>query len=226
MMYDRDLGVAAEQLKQARILAPSNADVIAMSSTFAETLGRIDLAIDFGERSLLFDPLNARRRSNLAYIYSYIGRLDRAEELFEQAAELRPDVEVTLPWLAKLHLLQGRPEDAISVANRISVEHKRLWTLPMAYYDLGQEDTSEELLSKLTEDYADMAASFIAENHAWRGEIDQAFVWLNRAIDESQFMWGSLVFDPAFKNLHNDPRWNDIRSKVGRSEDQLKEIEF
>ena len=226
MMYDRDLGVAAEHLKQARILEPSNADVIGTSSTFAETLGRIDLAIDFGERSLLVDPLNARKMSNLATVYSYVGKLDRAEELFEQAAELRPEVEVFLPWRAKLHLLQGRPEDAISVAESISVESQRLWTLPMAYYDLGQEETSEELLSKLTEDYADMAASFIAENHAWRGEIDQAFVWLNRAIDESQFMWGSLVFDPAFKNLHNDPRWNDIRSKLGRSEDQLKEIDF
>jgi hypothetical protein len=129
-------------------------------------------------------------------------------------------------WLAKIHLLQGRAGDAIAVAERISTKHLRLWSLPMAYHDLGQQEKSNELLRTLIDDHADIAASFIAENHAWRGEIDQAFTWLDRAINENQFMWGSLVFDPAFRNLHDDPRWNNIRTRVGRSEEQLKKIEF
>jgi len=39
-------------------------------------------------------------------------------------------------------------------------------------------------------------------------------------------MWGSLVFDPAFKKLHADPRWREIRARDGRAEEQLQEIEF
>ena len=96
----------------------------------------------------------------------------------------------------------------------------------MAYHDLGQAEASDMSLRKLKETYADTAASYIAENYAWRGEIDLAFDWLDRAIEEGQFMWGSLVFDPGFKILHTDPRWQDIRIRVGRSEEQLKKIEF
>ena len=49
---------------------------------------------------------------------------------------------------------------------------------------------------------------------------------VDRAIDEKQYMWGSLVFDPAFSNLHSDPRWEGIRARDGRSEEQLKKIDF
>jgi TolB-like protein len=226
MMYDRNLEEAAEHIKQARALAPNDASVLATSSTFAETMGRIGLAIELGERGLLADPLNSTYTANLATVYAYSGQLDRAEELLNRAIELRPDNEGSLVWLAKIHLLQGRAGDAIAVAERISTKHLRLWSLPMAYHDLGQQEKSNELLRTLIDDHADIAASFIAENHAWRGEIDQAFTWLDRAINENQFMWGSLVFDPAFRNLHDDPRWNNIRTRVGRSEEQLKKIEF
>jgi len=78
----------------------------------------------------------------------------------------------------------------------------------------------------LKKGYADSAAAFIAGVHAWRGEVDASFEWLDRAFDESQYMWGSMVFDPAFKNLHDDPRWEVFRTKEGRSEEQLNEIEF
>jgi hypothetical protein len=78
----------------------------------------------------------------------------------------------------------------------------------------------------LIEKYPDEAASFIAENYAWRGDLELAFEWLNRAIEENQYMWGSLVFDPAFKKLFADPRWREIRARDGRSEEQIREIAF
>jgi hypothetical protein len=62
--------------------------------------------------------------------------------------------------------------------------------------------------------------------YAWRGEADPAFEWLNRALAEEQYMWGWLVFDPAFGKLHGDPRWADIRARDGRSEEQLQKIDF
>ena len=81
-------------------------------------------------------------------------------------------------------------------------------------------------LDAVIEGHAHEAASFIAENFAWRGEIDRAFEWLDRARNEKQYMWGSLVFDPAFRNLHADPRWAEFRAQDGRSEEQIRKIEI
>ena len=96
----------------------------------------------------------------------------------------------------------------------------------MAYYELGEFDASDQALEALIEGHAHEAASFIAENYAWRGEIDPAFEWLGRAKREKQYMWGSLVFDPAFRNLHSDPRWAEFRARDGRSEEQIREIDI
>jgi tetratricopeptide (TPR) repeat protein len=226
MMYDRDLPTAAFHFRRALALAPNDARILGNASTFAETLGRFDRAIELAERSLAIDPLSSTTYGNTAAVHCYLGQFDLAHRKFRKARELSPGDPFYRLWQAKCYLLEGEPARALEVAEQIEPESRRLWTLPMAYHDLGQEQTSDEYLNLLKEKYADEAAAFIAENHAWRGEIDQAFEWLNRAIDEKQYMWGSLVFDPAFSNLHSDARWNEIRIRDGRSEEQLKKIEF
>ena len=226
MMYERNFAAAAAYLHGALALAPKDAKVLGVSATFMETLGRLDEAIEFGKQSIALDPLNPISYSNLAIQYSYVGQLDEAEAMYEKSLEFSPDNDYVLSNLAILHLLQARPEKALEVAEQVGFQQRRLWAKSMAYHDLGQAEESDTALSALKEGHADSAAAFIAEVHAWRGEIDSAFEWLDRAIDESQYMWGSLSFDPAFKNLHGDPRWQVFRTRMGRSEEQLKEINF
>jgi TolB-like protein/Flp pilus assembly protein TadD len=226
MMYERNFAAAAAYLHGALALAPKDDIVLGVSAVFMETLGRLDEAIELGKQSIVLDPLNPIGYTNLAFPYSYVGQLDEAEAMFEKSLELRPDDDYVFSNLAILHLLQGRPEQALAVAEQVGLQKRRLWAKSMAHHDLGQAEESDAALSALKEGYADSSAAYIAEVHAWRGEIDSAFEWLDRAIDENQYMWGSLSFDPAFKNLHDDPRWQVFRTRVGRSEEQLKEIEF
>ena len=226
MMFDRDFEAAAKHLQLARILAPKDTKVLGVSAVFAETLGRLDEAIELGKQALTLNPLDPILYLNLATNYSYTGQLDMAEAMFRKSIELGYKSVYTLTWLAKLHLLQGRPDEALAVAEQIDLEQREFHVSSMAYHDLGQAVLSQAALSALKEGYADSAAAFIAEVHAWRGEADASFEWLDRAIEESQYMWGSLSFDPAFNNLHDDPRWQVFRARVGRSEEQLKKIEF
>ena len=226
MMYDRDLPTAANHFKKAINLAPNDAKVLSASSVFAETLGRLERAIELGERALAINPLANVVFGNLAVVRCYLGQFEEAIAKFNKSFELNPNNQSNLPWLAKCHLLMGEAHQALSVAEQIESQVRQLWVLSMAYYDLGQVAASDEALDELKALHADEAASFIAENHAWRGEIDQAFKWLDRAIDEKQYMWGSLVFDPAFSKLHSDPRWEVVRARDGRSEEQLKKIDF
>ena len=225
MMYERDLEAAAEHYRVALQLAPNDARILSGAAVFAETLGRFDRAIELAERALKVNPLGWVTYKNTAIVRCWNGQFDMANEWFDKALELNPS-DLGDPWRAKCYLLQGKPDEALAEADKIDLDVRRLWILPMAYYDLGQLEAAEEALEALIESHAHEAASFIAENYAWRGEIDQAFEWLERAKTEKQYMWGSLVFDPAFRNLHMDPRWADFRARDGRSEEQIRGIDF
>jgi hypothetical protein len=77
-------------------------------------------------------------------------------------------------------------------------------------------------LARLVEGSADTAAYQIAEVHAYRGEKDRAFEWLERARQQRDPGLGGLRSDPLLANLQKDPRWNPFVRKMGLADDQLK----
>lgn len=70
------------------------------------------------------------------------------------------------------------------------------------------------------------AAVDIAAIHAYRGEADEAFGWLDKAIATSDPGLAETVGDPLFENLYDDPRWRLFLERIGRSPAQLAAIEF
>ena len=67
-----------------------------------------------------------------------------------------------------------------------------------------------------------MAAYQIADVHAYRGDKDRAFEWLERARRQRDSGLTGLRFDPFFENLHSDPRWDALLRRLGLADDQLK----
>jgi hypothetical protein len=48
----------------------------------------------------------------------------------------------------------------------------------------------------------------VAIVHAYRGERDQAFAWLERAVDERDLLVGhKLLYEPKLDALRGDPRY-------------------
>ena len=62
-------------------------------------------------------------------------------------------------------------------------------------------------------------ASEIASLYALSGEKDKAFEWLNKAYDERDGMDIALLkCDPAYKNMHGDPRFAAMLRRMGLPE--------
>ena len=59
----------------------------------------------------------------------------------------------------------------------------------------------------MEQDYALGFAFQIAQAHAWRGDKDQAFAWLDRAYAIHDGGLVRLPFDPAMDLLRDDPRF-------------------
>jgi len=81
-------------------------------------------------------------------------------------------------------------------------------------------------LAELIEKYEKTMAWSIALVLAFRNEADQAFAWLNRAVEYQDPTVGSTAAYPLLTNLHSDPRWLPFLRRVGVAPEQLAAIKF
>ena len=74
----------------------------------------------------------------------------------------------------------------------------------------------EDFQKAIADDYRVDAASYnIACGYALLGDKDKAFEWLHKALDEGFELSGYLRSDDDLEDLHDDPRWTEIK-KVAR----------
>jgi hypothetical protein len=92
----------------------------------------------------------------------------------------------------------------------------------MARWSQNRIPEADAALARLVERSAGMAAYQIAEVHAYRGDKDRAFEWLERARQQRDAGLNFLRTDPFLANLHGDPRWNAFLRTIGLADDQLK----
>ena len=58
--------------------------------------------------------------------------------------------------------------------------------------------------------------------HAYRGEADLAFEWLERAYAQRDSGLGEIVSSALLRGLHGDPRWQPFLRKLRLADDQVK----
>ena len=96
----------------------------------------------------------------------------------------------------------------------IDDEPQRLSVLAMANYDLGKRAASDSAIAALHDEFADAFPLKIAKAHAWRGEREHAFRWLDRAVNEGHSIEG-IKNDPFLSVLHADQRWQPLLESLG-----------
>jgi tetratricopeptide (TPR) repeat protein len=225
MMYERDYALAASHFRRARSLQPNNIAVLANSATLAAILGRLGQSIELNQRALKLDPANPIPNVNLAIQFCSLGRLDDAESAARKALELNPDIYSAPGYLAIIDILKGEPAVALERADAIKLENLKRVVLAIAHYDLGNINESNRIVESFIEDHADRWAYYIAWVYAWRKENDPAFEWLQRAVDEGQEI-DTIKTETLLKNLHEDPRWEELLTSLGLSDSQVAAIEI
>ncbi len=101
-------------------------------------------------------------------------------------------------------------------------EWARLLIVACARWSQKKIPEADAALATLTKDFPETAAYQIAEVHAYRGDKDKAFEWLDRARRQHDGGLPGLRKDPLLTNLYDDPRWNTFLRTVGLADDQLK----
>jgi len=211
---DFDWAGSDASFQRAVGLDPGNPEVVRTAAFSAAMLGRFDEALQLKGRAVDLDPLNAESWEFRAETEFFMGQLDEAVVDLNKALDLNPDVVAAHMVLSKIHVMQGRPQDASPEIELVRYDPERVQLYAIAYHALGREKESDAALSKLITKYHASMAYQIAEVYAFRNQSDEAFEWLERAYAQHD---GGLVLtkvDPLLKNLHGDPRFAAFLKKL------------
>lgn len=212
--YDWDWTGADASLKRAMELEPGNANVVRQAAGLAATLGRFDETIALDYRAAELDPLSVTVHYYSGIHAYYAGKLADAEAAFRKTLELNPEYPAARASLSIVYVLKSEPEKALAELQREPEPFWRLYGLVLAYQAAGKKNEADASLAELIKKYQEVGAIQIAEVHAYRGEIDPAFEWLERAYAQRDGGLSEIKGDPLLKNLERDPRWNAFLKKM------------
>ena len=225
--YEGNLDLAIGHMKKALQLDPGNVELLGNAAVLLLHIGKLDASIAVQEYSARHSPVDPVAFYNLGLAYLYVDRLADAERSFRKVLQLSPGYDYATYQLGECLLLMGRFEEALQVFERLPDGFNRSRGQALANHALKRLAESDAALAALIEGWGEAWPSTVVHVHAYRGEIDEAFEWLEKEYEKfGSAGWGEWRLQRLFDNLRNDPRWTLFLDRVGVSEEQLSAYDF
>jgi TolB-like protein len=218
LIYDWDWEAAERDVKAALRFNPRDHVAIGVLGQVEAALGRWEDSIQTMNTALLVDPLEAGWRDVLGNIRYRTGDLTDAEEQLRMVLRISPIYGSGHFYLGQVLLAQGRLDAALSEMNLELPESGRDTGLAIVLDAMGRRSESDAALARLTKNRANDAAFEIAQVHAYRRELDQAFDSLDRAYRQKDVELFWIKGDPLLKTLEADPRYKAFLRKMNLPE--------
>lgn len=220
-MGDHNREKAFEEYRRALALDPNNPRALAVM-TVVWLEGRLDEGIEWYRKAASADPLTTTWPNNMAYLLIRAGRLDEAEEAARKAMDLGPSSFYPRHNLALILLLRGQFVEALELGEALSDGPEKTRLLAAIFHELDRQDEADLALLQLARTAGADNPLLVAEAHAYCGNADQAFEWLNAAnTAHLERSGGALEFelirtDPFLKGLQHDRRWIALLESLER----------
>jgi tetratricopeptide (TPR) repeat protein len=222
MFYDWNWTVAEQEFKHALQLNPNSSRAHLYYSFFLTFTDRHDEAIAEAKQAQKLDPLSNFINTECGLAYFYAGQFDRAIEELQMTIAINPNYFITHFHLGRVYSGKSMFKEAIEEYEKaidLSGGTPVVLSWPAcAYYEIGKKEQAEKLIDSLKQrskqEYVPPMCFFVY--HQTRGDHDQAYKWLERAIDEhDSFLpwWISIPIDTY--RIPDEPRFNELMEKVG-----------
>ena len=217
--YDRDFSAGERSLRRALILYPTLPQAhSSYGFHLLRTRDSPDIALSHIRRALEVDPLNAARSHVIERALYLARRYDDVIAQHQVTRAIAPDRDFTFHGspLGDAYRALGRYDEAI-------VEYRRIQKLTgagpahglaVAYARTGRLDSARAVLRELEARAGGGAAAQLALAYAAIGDVDRAFHWLEEA-DAKGAALMTLRVEPDLDALRGDPRYEDLRQRLG-----------
>lgn len=213
---DWDWEAAEQAFQRALKLNPNLTLTRAHYSWYLLLFGRTDQALAEMRRVQEVDPLVPLWPAWQGWQYWWTGQYDEAIHEARKSLELDSDFAVGLYVLGSAYAEKGMYEEAIKAHQRAGVV-SREWksALGRTYALAGRLDEARLVLAELEADQTPWDTWFIAQIYAVLGQKDEAFRWLEAAFEPPNHPYVPWIrHSPAFKPLHDDPRFGDLLRRM------------
>lgn len=203
-VHSYEFAAAMADLDKAVALSPHDAEVLHRSAIVLAIYGNLSAAIAREKEAFELDPLSAEICMRLAFFLVANQQLAEAQPLYEKALAIAPNSVRARYNLARLELLQNRPEQALAAFRQVEFREWNLSGQAMAEYSLGHPDVSQQFLNQLLamNDSWDVAIVY-----AWRGENDHALESLERSYAQHDTGLPWIKIMPELRPLRGDARY-------------------
>jgi len=209
-----DWPAARADLERALAMNPGDPEILNAHAIMLEREGRFSEGVAEARRAVDLDPLMGVAWSNLGAYLTERRDYPGARAAFERAMEVSPQSTYAAYELATLDLVDGRPAEALARFEQERESALRLSGVAIAQFALGRRHESDEALRQLVARAGDDAPYNVAVAHAWRGERDAAFEWLDRAYARHDIGLRNVKADVLLWPLREDPRFRDLLRKM------------
>jgi TolB-like protein/Tfp pilus assembly protein PilF len=213
---DFDYVDAEATLKKAVALDPANPETLYQLADVTACLGRLDEAVGMMRKVLALEPLNASFHFYTGQFLLAQGKSDAARIELERAIELQPSAEIFRAYLAIAYLQLGQADKALRTAQAEPQAANRRWALSIVQFARGDTAQGQAQLDAMIRLDADYGPSNVATVYAMRGDADDAFFWLERALRDRDPGVATIYELPyLIARLRDDPRLATLLHKLG-----------
>ena len=217
--WDWDRTATEREFQEAIRLKPAYAPAHQWYSSYLIAVERFDEAIAEAKRTEELEPLSFVASSHLGWIYYLAGQNDKAIEQCKKILELDPSSFPARRYLGLAYEAKGMYTEAIAefqTGVKLSGSPLMLALLGHAYAVSGKTAEAKQVLDDLQQLQGQRYVSpyTVAAIHAGLGDRDQAFKWLERAVEERDIWLMNLKVDPVFAKLRSHREFTDILARL------------
>jgi TolB-like protein/Flp pilus assembly protein TadD len=212
--HEFDWAAAQREIDAAFNLAPPTAQALTVAARLQQALGQFDRAIDLLNQALEREPLDPLIYDTLGDTYMRAGIYERAEAMYRRCLQIAPNFIVEHFYVSNALLMRGRLEEALAEVNLETDNEAADFGRALIFHAMGKSADSDMALTRALAANNIHWSAEVARVYAFRGELDQAFEWLDRAYQQRDVDLYYVKGDPLLKNLEPDPRYKTFLRRM------------
>ena len=218
--YDWDWKGAEEQFRRAIQLNPNYATAHHWYSVLLLTMGQLQAGLEEAEFAHILDPLSPVVSMGLVQAYLFGGRFEEAIDECKRHLDMHPDLVVAHDFLVHLHVMKGSFGEASREADILEKlsERKAEALAHRAYVEVAQgwKGEASKLMEEIDHDAGAGYSNPTIFITVWSmlGDMDRAYEWAGRAMDEGKVAFPSLRHSPDLVTFRADRRYGELLKKA------------